>query len=219
MRELEMREHGQKGTLITFCGLDGCGKSTLIARLYEYLREQGYDVILTKQPTPAMRQSRIFRGYMDTSEHDFLEYRALSLAAAADRLQHSREVIMPALEAGKVVISDRYFYSCLANLRARGYASDGWIYEVARYVPSPDLAFFLDVPTEVAVARVRERPEERDRYIDMPLQYCLRVEYLDICRSNAGIYVDSSADEERSFEIIKYNVDRFLEDKNAIYEK
>ena len=219
MRTLDMKMHSTSGTLITFCGLDGCGKSTLIARLYEYLVARGYDVILTKQPTPAMRKSRIFRGYMDTSEHASLEYRALSLAAAADRLQHSKELIMPALEEGKVVISDRYFYSCLANLRARGYGSDGWIYEVARHIPSPDLAFFLDVPTEVAVARVRERPEERERYIDMPLQYCLRVEYLDICRSNAGICVSSGADAESAFEIIKYNVDKYLEDKNARHKK
>ena len=68
----------------------------------------------------------------------------------------------------------------LANLCARGYERDRWIYEIAKQsIPAPDLAFFLDVPVETAVARVRQRPEEKDRYIDMELQnklWALRLE-------------------------------------------
>ena len=65
---------------------------------------------------------------MDTPDHAPYDYRALSLLCAADRVQHSNRVILPKLEEGYTVISDRYFYSCLANLRARGYRRDRWIY-------------------------------------------------------------------------------------------
>ena len=189
--QLDMKRHGGHGLLITFCGLDGCGKSTMIRMLRADLEETGAEVLVTKQPTDGMRHSPIFRNYMDADDHSGYEYRALSLMAAADRVQHSNQVILPALRRGAIVISDRYFYSCLANLRARGYAQDKWIYEIAKDIPQPDLAFFLDLPVQTAVARVRARPEERERYIDMTLQYRLWEEYRNICKANNGILLCS----------------------------
>ena len=77
--KLQMRPHETPGLLITFCGLDGCGKTTLIRRLTRYLEELEVPTFLTKQPTDAVRQSEIFRTYMDTPAHDAYDYRALSL--------------------------------------------------------------------------------------------------------------------------------------------
>lgn len=191
MKKLEMKPHNTEGLLITFCGLDGCGKTSMINIVAEYLYSLGEDVVLTKQPTNTVRKSEIFRNFMDYENHDKFAYRALSLFAAADRIQHSNKIILPELNKKKVVISDRYFYSCLANLRARGYKSDRWIYEIVKDIPKPDLAFFLDVPVEVAVERVRQRPEEKNRYIDMDLQYKLREEYINICAENGGILIPS----------------------------
>ena len=130
MKSLNMRPNTTSGFLFTFCGLDGCGKTTMIKRIKEYL-EKEYSVFLTKQPTNAVRESDIFRTYMDNPNHDAYDYRSLSLLAASDRVQHTNKVILPRIEAGEIVISDRYFYYCLANLRARGYEKDKWIYEVA----------------------------------------------------------------------------------------
>ena len=206
-----MKPHDYPGKLITFCGLDGCGKSTMIEMLSADLSNSVCDVLITKQPTDMMRTTDIFRTYMDSPDHGTYRYRALSLMAAADRIQHVNQVILPALRAGKIVICDRYIYSCLANLRARGYEEDDWIYEIAREeIVSPDLAFFLDVPADTAVVRVRERPEERDRYIDMGLQYRLYEQYRKICRENDGILVSSDTDTLLTYsEILKY-VERHL---------
>lgn len=190
-RALEMKPHNTKGRLITFCGLDGSGKSTMIEKTVENLKKWGKDVIVTKQPTDMMRKTDIFRTFMDSPDNSAYEYRALSLMAAADRIQHANKVILPALEAGKIVICDRYFYSCLANLRARGYVDDEWIYEISKSIPKPDEAFFLDVPVDTAISRVRNRPEEKDSYIDIGLQYRLRDEYINICRENKGILIPS----------------------------
>lgn len=161
MDHLHMYEHGTPGLLITFCGLDGCGKTTMIRRLTAFLQHAGIEPLLTKQPTNAVRQSEIFRTYMDSPEHAQYEYRSLSLLAASDRVQHANKLILPALRQKKIVISDRYFYSCVANLRARGYEKDRWINEISAYIPKPDIAFFLDTPVSAAVARVRRRPEEK----------------------------------------------------------
>lgn len=194
--KISLREHNQPGFLFTLCGLDGCGKTTQITLLKEYFEEKGVSIMLTKQPTDVVRKSEIFRTYMDQPEHDNYEYRALSLLCASDRVQHSNKVILPWLEEGEIVISDRYFYSCLANLNARGYTEDIWIYDVSRSIPKPDGAFFLDVDVDTAVARVRSRPEEKTRYIDMKLQHRLREQYRKIAESSGGIIIDGTQTEE-----------------------
>lgn len=213
MKQLKMRPNDTKGLLITFCGLDGCGKTTMLQKLMAQL-QPSHKIFLTKQPTDFVRQSAIFRTYMDSPNHDAYDYRSLSLLAASDRLQHVNKVVVPAMEQGQIVLSDRYFYSCLANLRARGYTQDEWIYEIAQSVVKPDIAFFFDVPVDTAVARVRSREAERDRYIDMPLQYRLREEYLQICEANDGVLVPTGRSVEESYQIVKNTVERMIKNEH-----
>ncbi len=209
MKKLNMRKNDTRGLLITFCGLDGCGKTTIMHRLIADL-EREHEVFVTKQPTNVVRNSEIFRTYMDCPDHDAFDYRSLSLLAAGDRLQHVNKVIRPQMESGKIVLSDRYFYSCLANLRARGYKHDRWIYEIAESVIEPDVAFFFDLPVREAVARVRRRPEEKDRYIDMTLQYRLRQEYRRICAANHGVLVPTTRTEDECYAMVKNAVKEVL---------
>jgi len=213
MKKLNMRKNKTPGFLITFCGLDGCGKTTMMNKLIAYL-ENEYTLFVTKQPTNAVRNSEIFRTYMDCPNHDDFDYRSLSLLAASDRLQHVNKIIEPQMNLGKIVLSDRYFYSCLANLHARGFEDDQWIYEISESVIKPDIAFFFDVPVEEAVSRVRRRPEEKDRYIDMDLQYKLREKYLNICAANDGILISTMQDEEKCYHIAKNAVKEMLQNGN-----
>ncbi len=206
MKQLHMKPHHAPGLLLTFCGLDGCGKTTMIRRLADDLQKDGYGICLTKQPTDAVRGSGIFRTYMDQPDHERYEYRSLSLLAAGDRVQHVSKVILPELAQGKIVLCDRYFYSCLANLRARGYTEDRWIYEIGGCLIRPDVSFFFDIPVEMAVGRVRARPEERDRYIDMALQYRLAREYREICRVNGGVSVPTDIPLEETYRLVKEKV-------------
>ena len=213
MKKLKMRPNTTNGLLVTFCGLDGCGKTTMISKLMSDL-ELEHQVFLTKQPTNYVRQSDIFRTYMDSPYHDAYDYRSLSLLAASDRLQHVNKVIEPAMKQGQIVLSDRYFYSCLANLRARGFEEDKWIYEVAESVVKPDVAFFFDVPVEKAVARVRSRVAERERYIDMGLQYKLREEYIKICKANNGVLISTEKSIEECYAIVKKHVERVIRNEH-----
>ena len=214
--KLHLRPHRTGGMLITFCGLDGCGKTTMIRRFAEHLQAQGKPVLITRQPTSFMRESEVFRTYMDQSDHSSYDYRCLSLMAAGDRIQHIHGVILPALQAGQCVISDRYLYSWIANLRARGYLRDRWPLEIASFMIQPDCAFFIDVPVQVAVERVRSRTEERDRYIDMDLQYKLRSQYRRIARQNKGIVLSSLKSEDAVFAEILQHVERHRWMQNGI---
>ena len=209
MKKLDMKPNQTKGYLFTFCGLDGCGKTTMLTMLKKDL-EKEYDVFFTKQPTNAVRESEIFRTYMDHPDHTAFDYRSLSLLAASDRVQHGSKVIEKEMSKGNIVISDRYFYSCLANLRARGFKKDRWIYEIAKSVVKPDVAFFFDVPVDVAVNRVRSREAEKYRYIDMELQYRLRDEYIAICKVNNGVLISTEMPVEDCYSIVKKEVERVI---------
>lgn len=216
MDKLNMRPNLTRGFLVTFCGLDGCGKTTMLNKIRTELEDE-YELFLTKQPTNSVRNSEIFRTYMDSPNHDAYDYRSLSLLAASDRLQHVNKVIEPAMNEGKIVLSDRYFYSCLANLRARGYEEDQWILEISQSVIKPDISFFFDVPVDMAIKRVRNRIEEKDRYIDVELQYKLRTQYINICKNNGGILVPTDIPIEQSYDIVKKEIERVI--KNGYREQ
>lgn len=201
--DLNMKPNENSGCLITFCGLDGSGKTTQINLLKNFIEKQGIPVALTKQPTDAVRRSNVFRTYMDTPNHEKYDYRALSLMCASDRLQHTNKEIIPQLKNGQFILSDRYFYSCVANLHARGYTEDRWIYEISIHIVKPDIAFFIDAEVETAVARVRSRKEERNKYIDIDLQHRLRKEYLKIAADNDGIIINADMSVDEMFSIIR----------------
>lgn len=101
----------------------------------------------------------------------------------------------------------------LPNLRARGFCKDGWIYDISRNVTEPDIAFFFDVPVVEAVRRVRQREAERDRYIDMQLEFRLRDEYVDICRANGGVLVSTDRTPKESYREVKKAVEKALKTK------
>lgn len=204
-----MSPNETEGLLFTFCGLDGSGKTTIIRKVISDL-EKEHNLHLTKQPTDFVRKTEIFRTYMDSPDHDAYDYRSLSLLAASDRVQHVNKIIKPAMKQGQIVLSDRYFYSCLANLRARGFMADKWIYEIAESVIKPDIAFFFDASVETAIFRVRSRNDEKDRYIDIELQYRLREEYRQICKANNGILISTEIPEEETYKIVKNEIERVI---------
>ncbi len=208
--KLEMIKNEFEGKLITFCGLDGCGKTTQIKRLVKWLEERGHKVYLVKQLIDFEIESEIFTTYMDSTDHDDYDDRAVSLLCVSDRVEQSNRVISQKLKEGYIVISDRYYYSCLANLIARGFEEDMCIYEIAKSIRKPDISFFLNVPVEVAASRVRERLEEKDRYIDVELQKKLHDLYLSIARDNQGVVVSTILPEDSCFERILLEVKKVV---------
>lgn len=216
MKKLHMVRNPYPGLLITFCGLDGCGKTTLINYLVDYFKARGIEPVVTKQPTPAVRQTPIFRTFMDSPDHDQYDYRSLSLMAASDRIQHVHSVIVPALKEGKVVISDRYFYSCLANLKARGYEEDRWIYEISKSIVKPDIPFFVDVPLETAISRVRQRENEKERYINVAFENRLCEEYHMIADEEKAPLLSSDQELEKTCEDMYTVVEKIAKKKGIL---
>ncbi len=137
-----------RGRLIVFEGLDGSGKTLIASMVAERLRACGFEVVVSWEPRFDEYKALIGSLPRDSAEAPFIE----ALLFAADRLLHYVEIVGPALEEGKVVLLDRYYYSSMAYQGSRGVPL-GWIREINRYVPRPDLAIYLDVPPEEGLRR------------------------------------------------------------------
>ena len=147
------------GAFIAVEGVDGSGKSGVVRRLVAGLQARGHDVIGTREPggTP---QGEALRGLLLAGEDAAWEPRAELLLMTAARVQHVARIVLPAVAAGRVVVSDRYAGSTLAYQGAGRGMSDALIRELhAAMVDDlwPDLTLVLDVDPAVGLARSRKR--------------------------------------------------------------
>ena len=152
----------RRGLLLALEGGEGVGKSTQARLLAIWLRDQGYDVVSTHEPGATKIGMRLRALLLDTA-HTGLSPRAETLMYAADRAEHVASVIVPALERGAIVITDRYVDSSLA------YQGDGRLQSVTDVAGlntwatggvQPDLTILLDLSPAAGLGR-RERSADR----------------------------------------------------------
>ena len=144
---------------ISFEGTEGVGKTTLIRSIYEDFIAQGKDVILTREPggTPMAEQIRSL--LLAVNHEEVMAHDTELLLMYAARAQHLSQVILPALEAGKIVLCDRFSDASFAYQCAGRGLSETKLqllndYFVARM---PDITFWLEAPIELGMNRARER--------------------------------------------------------------
>ncbi|MFH0848301.1 MAG: dTMP kinase [archaeon] len=140
-----------KGFFIVLDGIDGCGKSLHSRILRDELVRAGYRTALTTEPSKGTVGRFI--------KNSVLKLRKLppeieTLLFAADRFDHLHHQVLPLLDRGHVVVSDRYVHASLAYQGAQGIDLD-WIREVNSFSVKPDLSIYLDVEPEVGLGRKR----------------------------------------------------------------
>jgi dTMP kinase len=173
-----------RGVLITFEGVEGSGKSTQAELLFQMLRTRGVDCILTREPGGTPIGERIRDILLDPACRE-MHAKTELLLYLASRNQHVQEKLLPALRAGKVVISDRYSESSFAY---QGLGRDLTLQKTSRlnkYATgglTPDLTIVVDVPPEVG--RERMKGETLDRLESERLEFHCRVRdaYLQLAR-------------------------------------
>lgn len=144
-----------RGFFIVFEGIDGSGKTTQARLLAEALRRRGLEVVLTREPSDGPL-GRWLRRYLAASPRRLSP--ELELAwFLADRREHVQNLIRPALEQGKIVISDRYYYSSVAYQGARGLDPEEILAAHRDFAPKPDVVILLTLPLAEAAARRRSR--------------------------------------------------------------
>lgn len=144
------------GLFIVFEGIDGTGKSTQLHLLVEKLRQLGYAVVATREPTDGPYGQKIRELFTDRGAVTHEEELELFIA---DREQHVAEVIGPALKDGCVVICDRYYLSTIAYQGANGVNPD-LIMKKNEKFPAPDLAIILEIEPAHGIHRIQNQRHE-----------------------------------------------------------
>lgn len=151
-----------RGKFITFEGIEGCGKSTQIKILDDYLRLRGHTTVLTREPGGTPIGEKI-RQVLLNAQHQEMKPLTELLLYAAGRCQHVHQIIAPALEAGKIVLCDRYADATEAYQgAARGIDKKflHTLHQLATENLKPDLTILLDCPVEIGLKRTQERESE-----------------------------------------------------------
>lgn len=156
---------------ITFEGIDGSGKSTQARQLAEALRADGHDVVLTREPGGSPGAEEIRRLVLEGDPDRWSAETEILLFTAARR-DHLERTILPALEAGKVVISDRFadstrMYQGLSRGDLRATVDQLHKLMIGR---EPDLTFIIDMDPEIGLARAKGRQGNEERFEDMGLE-------------------------------------------------
>ena len=161
---------------ISFEGTEGVGKTTLIRKIHQYFEQQGKQVVLTREPggTPLAEQIRSLLLAVNHEEQMSHDTELLLIYAA--RAQHLQQVIVPALEAGKIVLSDRFTDASFAyQCAGRGLSQEKLQLLNQTFVAKmPNITFWLDAPIGLGMTRARERGA-LDRFEQEKLSFFAKV--------------------------------------------
>jgi dTMP kinase len=229
-----------RGCFIVFEGIDGSGKSEQYGRLTEKLRKD-YNVFITSEPTKGMPIGNLIRQVLYGEEETTEE--ALALLFAADRVDHTERKIKPALEEGKIIISDRYVYSSLAY-QSKGMNKEldlDWVKTINRFAITPDVVVFLDITPEEGQKRLVDgqiRVKDHTYFEDIVKQEKIRSVYYRLFNIETGdlwgfvnegkkkkeveisnvndtivLRIDGSLSKDRIHRIINKNIIKILREK------
>jgi len=217
------------GTFITFEGIDGSGKSTQLRLLGNFLRANGCDALLTREPGGTTLGLRLRTVLLDAMEE--VDPLTELLVFAADRAQHVRRMLRPELAAGRVVFSDRYADATVAYQGAgRGFAPEliAQIVELATGGLKPDLTLLFDVSIAESTYRTTRRstskssstkaPRDRLDIENADFHTRVRDAYLQIALAEPDRVklIDSSGPVERTQQRVKEVIIPFLQSRGHL---
>ncbi|MBN2981201.1 dTMP kinase [Cohnella algarum] len=203
-----------KGKFITIEGGEGSGKTTLIGRLADRIKEKGYEAVTTREPGGSPIAEAIRNVILERS-HTKMDGRTEALLYAASRRQHLVEIVVPAIERGAVVLCDRFIDSSLAYQgHARGLGMEA-VWEINRFAVDdcmPDLTLFLDLEPEAGLARIEANALREVNRLDLEglaFHRKVREGYLEV----AGLFPERivTIDAMRSPEFVLEDAWRYLE--------
>ncbi len=186
-----------RGVFITFEGVEGSGKTTQAQLLSDHLKKKGLKVIFTREPGGTEIGERVRAILLDPKAENMDSFTELFLYLAS-RAQLVREIVLPALKSGKVVVSDRFADSSIAYqgyARGLGPSLVSRLNKTATHNVKPDITIFIDVPVSVGSQRKQGSPDRleqerqqfhervRDGYIRLAQRARGRIKVLNGVRS------------------------------------
>ena len=198
-----MKKLGGKGVFICVEGLDGCGKTTQAKLLAKELRNS-HNAVYTAEPSHGKIGTYIRNSYLYREKRLSIVLEALLFAA--DRIDHIETEVLPALNEGRLVISDRYVYSSLAYQGAAGLSLD-WIEKVNEHALKPDLAVFIDVNPETVMRRLKPKKSVME---NMETQQKVREVYLKFVQNGSLIKINGDKPKKEVAKEVYQVVTKFL---------
>jgi dTMP kinase len=159
---IEVQATGRPGFLLVLEGIDGAGKSTLQRSLAEWCRGRGHTVATSREPTSGPHGKKLRESAMTGRKPPEEELELF----IADRREHVRDVIAPALARGEIVLLDRYYFSTAAYQGARGLDPEAIIAANEAFAPTPDLVLLLDLDPASGCERIHTRGSRPDGFED-----------------------------------------------------
>jgi len=221
-----MEEIIVRGLFITFEGPDGSGKTTQLKLLADYLVEKGYKVLTTRDPGGTIISDQI-RGILLEPNHNELKNQTEILLYASSRAQLVHEIIIPAINQGKIVLCDRYIDASIAY-QAYGLGVSRKIVEQINYFASsglqPTRTYLLNINPEIGISRVLERVKNEfnnklDRIEQKEIEYHRKVHegFSKLARehSNRIVEIDGEKAIDKIFQLIREDFELFLQLKGG----
>lgn len=202
-----------KGKFITFEGAEGSGKSTQIEMAQQYLESSGKDVLFLREPGGVKISEAIRHILLDTETKD-LSDECETLLYMAARAQLVEEVIIPALNNGKIILCDRFLDSTIAYQGYGNGVNIEKIKNIGEFVTQgfkPDLTFLFDLDVEEGFARIN-RPKDRIEQRGIEYHNRVRSGYLKIAKGEPGrvMLIDARKSKEEIQSIVKERIDQLL---------
>jgi len=163
------------------------------------LVEQGFSVILTREPTKGV-VGRIIKDALQ-DKFQIKQPEVFALLFAADRIQHVKEVIEPALKQGQIIITTRYVESSLAYQSAQGLTRE-WIKAINKDIIWPDVTFILDINPNDAMSRLKRR-EQLESFENREFLSKVRSNFLERAKEKGYTVIDTTQSLQKSQEIIR----------------
>lgn len=214
-----LRGVSASGCLIAVEGLDGGGKTTIVDALALAIERCGFSVVKTRIPSTAFRATQLFRDIHDPAA-DPPDSLAFEVSYMADRIQHCRSVIDPALRKGAVVISDRYLFSSigslllkrpeLASAALQAVCDAAWFSDLCRYLATPHIWLLLSAQADVLVRRLEARNDPNDSGIDPEHYQILQERFRHLATRQGLIEIEASGPVERTLSKCMETIAPFL---------
>lgn len=141
-------------------GIDGCGKSTQTQLLIDHLSSIGRHAVKTHEPTEGFVGKMIKNILQGEEQADTL---TLQMLFIADRADHLNKFVIPNINEGNIVLSDRYFYSTIAFGNATGLDEE-WLIDIFGKFLMPNAVFYIDVDPKIAIERLAKRGDRKERH-------------------------------------------------------
>jgi len=221
----KLKDRKDCGILIVVEGVDGSGKSTQIHLLDKWLRSKGFNVFFTEWNSSSLVKEITSKG----KKKALLTPTTFSLLHATDFADRYEKNIYPLLRAGYIVLADRYIYTALARDIVRG-CDKKWVENIYNYAIKPDIAFYFQIPIDIAVNRIISgRPKLKHYEAGMDLKISkdeyesYRIfqgkivdQYESMINSKNFTVIDATMDIEEQQDIVRKHVLEILPSKKML---